>query len=158
MQNFQGTFETRKRLFVSAFPICMAVPLTNLTCCDCQIPQHWEYSSFLLPNFAGVRGLILVLMLNLCCLTVMLIFLVVTWWLLLVTARFLVVSGGYCSLPLMTARFHFQYERSKTYFIIVPLNSLALIAFMRNNDDIYAKTLFLNFSRIFLLVHFMKTD
>ena len=27
MQNFQDTFETRKRLFISAFSICMTVPL-----------------------------------------------------------------------------------------------------------------------------------
>ena len=28
MQNFQDTFETRKRSFISAFSICMTVPLT----------------------------------------------------------------------------------------------------------------------------------
>ena len=27
MRNFQDTFETRKRLFISAFSICMTVPL-----------------------------------------------------------------------------------------------------------------------------------
>ena len=27
MRNFQDTFETRKRSFISAFSICMAVPL-----------------------------------------------------------------------------------------------------------------------------------
>ena len=27
MQNFQDTFETRKRSFISAFFICMAVPI-----------------------------------------------------------------------------------------------------------------------------------
>ena len=27
MQNFQDTFDTRKRLFTSAFSICMTVPL-----------------------------------------------------------------------------------------------------------------------------------
>ena len=27
MQNFQDTFETRKRSFISAFSICMTVPL-----------------------------------------------------------------------------------------------------------------------------------
>ena len=27
MQNFTDTFETRKRLFISAFSICMTVPL-----------------------------------------------------------------------------------------------------------------------------------
>ena len=29
MQNFQNTFETRKRLFISAFSIWMTVPLTS---------------------------------------------------------------------------------------------------------------------------------
>ena len=28
MRNFQDTFETRKRSFISAFSICMAVPLS----------------------------------------------------------------------------------------------------------------------------------
>ena len=43
-----------------------------------------EYVSFLVPNFPGMRGLILVLMPNVCYLAVILIFVVVTW-LLLVT-------------------------------------------------------------------------
>ena len=30
MQNFQDTFETRKRLFISVFSICMTVPLTKV--------------------------------------------------------------------------------------------------------------------------------
>ena len=64
-------------------------------------------NSFLGPNFPGMRGLILVLMSNVCYLAVIFIFLEVTWWLLFVTARCLVVTGGYCSLPLVTARFHF---------------------------------------------------
>ena len=29
MQNFQDTFETRKRSFMSAFSICVTVPLNN---------------------------------------------------------------------------------------------------------------------------------
>ena len=29
MRNFQDTFETRKRSFISAFLICMTVPLTQ---------------------------------------------------------------------------------------------------------------------------------
>ena len=29
MQNFQETFETRKRSFIVAFSICMTVPLSN---------------------------------------------------------------------------------------------------------------------------------
>ena len=32
MQNFQGTFETRKRSFISAFTICMTVHLMELLC------------------------------------------------------------------------------------------------------------------------------
>ena len=31
MQNFQDTFETRKRSFISAFSICMTVPLIKFT-------------------------------------------------------------------------------------------------------------------------------
>ena len=31
MRNFQDTYETRKRLFISAFSICMAVPLKSIT-------------------------------------------------------------------------------------------------------------------------------
>ena len=31
MRNFQETFETRKRSFISAFSICMTVPLKNNT-------------------------------------------------------------------------------------------------------------------------------
>ena len=30
MRNFQDTFETRKRLFISAFSICMTVPLIEI--------------------------------------------------------------------------------------------------------------------------------
>ena len=30
MRNFQDTFETRKRLFISAFSICMTVPLRGV--------------------------------------------------------------------------------------------------------------------------------
>ena len=29
MQNFQDIFETRKRLIISVFPICMIVPLKS---------------------------------------------------------------------------------------------------------------------------------
>ena len=65
--------------------------------------------SFLGPNFPRMRRLIIVLMSNGCYLAVILIFfLVVTWWLLLVTARYLVLTGGYCSLPLITAPSHFS--------------------------------------------------
>ena len=30
MRNFQDTIETRKRQFISAFPVCMTVPLNKL--------------------------------------------------------------------------------------------------------------------------------
>ena len=29
MRNFQDTFETRKRSYISAFPVCMTVPLKH---------------------------------------------------------------------------------------------------------------------------------
>ena len=37
MQNFQDTFETHKRSFISAFSICMTVPLSLLLPLLCQI-------------------------------------------------------------------------------------------------------------------------
>ena len=40
-------------------------------------------------------------------------YLVVTARYVVVTAPYLVVTGGYCSLPLGTAPFHFQYERTQ---------------------------------------------
>ena len=71
------------------------------------------YISFLGPEFPRMRGLIHVLMSNVCYLALILIFLVVTCsycslsighcWLLLVT--WWVITGGYCSLPLVSARF-----------------------------------------------------
>ena len=57
-----------------------------------------EYILFLGINFPGMRGLILVLVLNACYLAVILIFLVVT-------ARYLVVTGGCCSLLVVTVRY-----------------------------------------------------
>ena len=30
MRNFQDTFETRKRSFISAFSICMPIPLNSM--------------------------------------------------------------------------------------------------------------------------------
>ena len=68
--------------------------LTNLTYSDCQISKHWEYISFLWPNFPGM-----------CYLAVILIFLVVTARYLVVTACYLVVTSGYCSLLVVTARY-----------------------------------------------------
>ena len=71
-----------------------------------------------------MRGLILVLMSNLRYLAVTLIFLVITWWLLLLTQELLrlllvtwwllLVTGGYCSLPFVTARSQFYFERDFT--------------------------------------------
>ena len=56
---------------------------------------------------------------NVCSLAVILVFLVVTWWLVLVTwwsllatACYLVVTGGYWSLLLVTAHSHFKYQWS----------------------------------------------
>ena len=87
----------------------------NLTCPKCQISYHWENILFLGPNFPGMRGLILVLMSNVCYLAVIFIlviacYLVVTagycslrvgyWWLQLVT-------GGYSLLPVVTGRYQF---------------------------------------------------
>ena len=45
----------------------------------------WKYISYLGPNFPGTKGLILVLMSNVCYLPVILIFMGLTWLLLLVT-------------------------------------------------------------------------
>ena len=88
--------------------------LTNLICSECQISWHCDYISSLGPNFPGMRGLILVLMLNVCYLVVILIFLLVTWllllltlWLLLITAPCWVVTHGYCLLPPVTTCSHF---------------------------------------------------
>ena len=83
--------------------------LTNMTCSDYLTSCHWEYISFLGPNFLGMWGLILVLIS---------IFLVVTcrfqlitkwlllinWCLLVLTARYwwlLLVTACYCSFPLL---------------------------------------------------------
>ena len=60
--------------------------------------RELEYISFLGQNFPGMRGLILVLMPNVCYLVEILIFLVVT------TGQ-LVVTSGYCSLLVVTARY-----------------------------------------------------
>ena len=65
--------------------------LMNVNYSECQISQHWEYISFLGPSFPGMRGLILVLMSNVCYFAAILVFLVVT--------------ARYCSLPVVTARY-----------------------------------------------------
>ena len=87
-----------------------------MTCWGCQVLFHWEYICFLGTHFPGMKGLILVLMLNVCYLAIILIFLVVTWWLLLITWWLLLVTGSYCLWPLVAASSHFQYEHK-----IVPL-------------------------------------
>ena len=65
MQNFQGTFETRKRSFISAFSICGAVHLretcspknklintfVQYRCMRCKVPSCWERKSVLWGSF-----------------------------------------------------------------------------------------------------------
>ena len=83
--------------------------LTNLTCFECQISQHWQYISFLGPNLPGMRGLILVLMSRVCYLALILIFFrgysVITACYLVITACYLMATGSYCSLLVVTARY-----------------------------------------------------
>ena len=57
------------------------------------------------PNFSGMRGLIPVLMSNVCYLTVILIFSVVAARHLLVTTGCCSLPDGYCSLLVVTARY-----------------------------------------------------
>ena len=74
-----------------------------------------------------MRGLILVLMSNVCYLAVILIFLVVIVRYLVVTAGYcslpggywwlFLVTGGYYSLPLITGRSHFQNIRPNHVFL-----------------------------------------
>ena len=73
----------------------------NFTWSECTISKHQEYISFLGPNFPGMRGLILLLISNMCNLAVISIFLLVTWWLLLV----LLVTTHYCAFPLLVWTF-----------------------------------------------------
>ena len=47
MRNFQDTFETRKRSFISAFSICMTVPLSL----ECANPSS-AIKNFTKVNFA----------------------------------------------------------------------------------------------------------
>ena len=114
-------FETKSAQFrVKILNFQMSyLKLTNLTCSESQILQHWEYILFLGHNFPGMMRLILVLMSNACCLALVffLFFFVVTWQLLLVTR-------GYCSLPLVTARSHFQYERKVNAVIVQNLRHI----------------------------------
>ena len=84
------------------------------------------------PNLPGMRGLILVLMWNVCYLAVILILLVVAWWLLLitkwlllVTAHYLVVTGGYCSLL-------FVPNFSMTSFFLCLASNLCLVRLLQS--------------------------
>ena len=43
MRNFQDTFETRNRSFISAFSICMTVPLNQIRHCLTGHNQIWHY-------------------------------------------------------------------------------------------------------------------
>ena len=61
--------------------------------------------SFLGPNFPGMRGLILVLMSDVCYLAVILIFLVIAAHYLVVTAGYCSLRGGYWWLLLVAARY-----------------------------------------------------
>ena len=67
--------------------------------------NEWEYISFLGPIFPGMRGLILILMSNVCYLDVIWIFFLVAARYLMVTACYCSLLGGYCSLPVVTARY-----------------------------------------------------
>ena len=60
--------------------------------------KNSKYISFLGPNFSGMRGLILALMSHMCYLAVILIFLVLL-------GRYCSLPSGYCSLPVVTARY-----------------------------------------------------
>ena len=73
--------------------------LTNLTCSEFQISKHWECISFLGPNFPEMRGLIFVLMSNVSYLAVILIFLEVTGGYCSLASGYCLLPGGYCSLP-----------------------------------------------------------
>ena len=94
--------------------------LTNLTCSDCQISLHWEYISFLGPNFPGMRGLILVLMSNVCYLVVISNFMVVNARYLVITARYhsvllvLTFSMNVKKCPSFTEQKQFRYSRKST--------------------------------------------
>ena len=56
-------------------------------------------------------------------------FLVVAARYLVVTAHYLVVTGGYRSLPLVTARSHFYYERYiSNYFSLYSVLTMQCIA------------------------------
>ena len=52
MGNFLGTFETRKRLFISAFPICMTVPLSDFCAFEsqCSILNMCKFINYAIIN------------------------------------------------------------------------------------------------------------
>ena len=52
MQNFQDTFETRKGSFISAFSICMTVPLkSNLSNSEPKLVNYRDYKKFSFEKF-----------------------------------------------------------------------------------------------------------
>ena len=80
--------------------------------------KNSKYISFLGPNFSGMRGLILALMSHMCYLAVILIFLVLLGGYCSLPSGYcslpvviacnrwlLLVTGGYCSLPVVVARY-----------------------------------------------------
>ena len=73
-----------------------------------------------------MRGLILVLMLNVCYFAVFLIFLLVPWQLLLLTQWLLLVTGHYL---VVTARSHFQYEQVYSEWFFIRRKSDLIISF-----------------------------
>ena len=50
MRNFQDTFKSRKRSFISALSICMTVPLTPILAGIVQIPQGLNLNSMFKGN------------------------------------------------------------------------------------------------------------
>ena len=84
VRNFQDTFETRKRLFVSPFSIYMTVPLKMVFKCTSDInlthillimchqvslkigtsyKTHWRHSDFFIVNFEQISHIALVFLL-----------------------------------------------------------------------------------------------
>ena len=50
MRNFQDTFKSRKRSFISALSICITVPLTPILAGIVQIPQGLNLNSMFKGN------------------------------------------------------------------------------------------------------------
>ena len=101
--------------------------------------------SFLGPNFPGVRGLVLVLMSNVCYLVVLLIILVVTWWLLLVTWCLLLVTARYCLFPLLIwTFFNLLIKFKRKYYVILLVYSYWL--YWKWIKPSFIKLKFINFN------------